>query len=102
MSEESEQQDRIESGKITVSTELRFSFPTNESLEIFFSSFEPEMHSIPSKRTRFTMKKEFGVKPAVVFHIECDDLIAFRATVNHFIVFASIIEKTLAITESKK
>ena len=89
------------SSSVEVNADVRFQFENNEIMDIFFNSFYPELNSLPTKRTRFTLSKIESPKPVAVFHIECDDLIAFRATINHFIIFASTIEKTIKLIESK-
>ena len=75
-----DQEDEPESkdpSSVKVSSEIRFEFANTELLEIFFTSFQPEMGSLPSKRTKYTLQKEYSPKPAAVFSIQCDDLIAF-------------------------
>lgn len=101
MSEENYEIDSKELSYVSVNADIRFEFDTNEALDIFFTSFTPEMASLPSKRTKFTLQKIQAPKPTAEFHIECDDLTAFRATINHFILFASLIEKTIKLIEKE-
>jgi tRNA threonylcarbamoyladenosine modification (KEOPS) complex Pcc1 subunit len=102
MSEDSYEVDSKELSNVGVNADIQFKFDTNEALDIFFTSFTPEMASIPSKRTKFSLKKIQEPKPMAEFHIECDDLTAFRATINHFILFASLIEKTIKLIEKER
>lgn len=92
---------QISRNAVKVNAEVRFEFETTEMLDIFFASFYPELDSLPTKRTKFTISKIEPPKPTALFHIESEDLTAFRATINHFILFASIIEKTIKLIEYK-
>ena len=73
---------------------LRFQFESEASATIFLRSFSPEMAQLPMKRTTWTVNQHSS---EIIFEIQSDDAIAFRATLNSLLQFAHIVEKTVQV-----
>ncbi|WP_457557157.1 KEOPS complex subunit Pcc1 [Candidatus Harpocratesius sp.] len=80
-------------------TEINLVFSSFENQDIFYKSFMPEFSSLNMKRSTWSVKTLPSTEPRLIFQIQADDATAFRATLNSLIQFASIVERTLKLTE---
>ena len=81
-----------------ITTEISFNFNTPEDAKIFYSSFMPEFHDMPQKRSIWHVSPLIKESSEIKFKIQSEDATAFRATINSLIQFAHVVEKTLNLT----
>jgi tRNA threonylcarbamoyladenosine modification (KEOPS) complex Pcc1 subunit len=79
-----------------VEANLRLKFSTAENAAAFLTSFMPEAANLPMKRSRWTINQQGS---DIIFEIQSEDAVAFRATINSFLQFAHGVEKTIDVVE---
>ena len=81
-----------------LSSTVVFRFDSPDEAVIFYQSFMPEFHSIPMKRSTWTITAPDPALSEISLQIESADATAFRATINSLIIFAHAVEKSLDFT----
>jgi KEOPS complex subunit Pcc1 len=85
---------------VKIKSNLRLEFKLgSDNAQIFYTSFIPEFSDMPMKRSKWKIfpPEKQNDSEVVIFEIESEDAVAFRATINSIIQFAHIIEKTVTM-----
>lgn len=76
---------------------IELNFKNPELCEISYNSFLPEFNNRRSTRSKTIIEKK---GKSLIFHIESNDITAFRASINEIINFGKIIEDTVRIIDN--
>lgn len=79
-----------------IKSTLEIQFKNSNLCDIAYNSFLPEFKSQKSKRSKISLVKE---ENSLIFHIESNDITAFRASINEIISFGRIIDGVLKIVK---
>ncbi|MFX0047009.1 MAG: KEOPS complex subunit Pcc1 [Candidatus Hermodarchaeota archaeon] len=79
-----------------IKSTLEIQFKNSNLCDIAYNSFLPEFKSQKSKRSKISLVKE---ESSLIFHIESNDITAFRASINEIISFGRIIDGVLKIVK---
>jgi len=61
----------------------------------------PEFHSLPMKRSKWSVQPPTDTSSDIFFNISSEDGTAFRATINSLIQFANVVENSLGLVGDK-
>ncbi len=77
---------------------VELQFKNNKIRDISYNSFIPEIKKLQTKRSEVSIEKKNN--NVIVFNIKCDDITAFRASINEIISFGKVIDNTLKIVDN--
>ena len=85
-----------QTNSFSINSFIEFKFNNYQIRDISYNSFLPELKKLQTKRSRVIMEKK---EESLIFHIECSDITAFRATISDVIGFGKIINNSLELCD---
>lgn len=80
----------------TIKSIIDIQFKNSKLRDICYNSFLPEYNLKKAKRSTLTMEKK---ENSLIFHIESNDITAFRATITEIISFGKVFDNSIKIVE---
>jgi len=86
-----------QANSFSIESTIEFRFKTSKIRDISYNSFLPEFTKLQTKRSEVFMEKKNN--NFIVFNIKCNDITAFRASINEIISFGKVIDNTSRIVD---
>ncbi|MFX1364721.1 MAG: KEOPS complex subunit Pcc1 [Promethearchaeota archaeon] len=82
----------------SIKSMIEFIFKSTKKRDISYNSFLPEFKKLQTKRSEVSVEKKKD--NTIVFNLICNDITAFRASINEIISFGKVIDDTIRIVEN--
>ena len=87
-----------QANSFSIESTIEFQFKSSKIRDISYNSFLPEFTKLQTKRSEVFMEKKND--NFIVFNLKCNDITAFRASINEIISFGKVIDNTSKIVDN--